>query len=350
MLIQKDLAKSLSSVSEDGRNAFYRGWISNAISKEMQENGGLISQEDLAMYEPIVSEPDSGNYRGYDVVYDPTHAGTTLMEMLNILEGYPMDRFGFGSVEALHVVSEAIGLAFADRFEYMGDPGYVKVPQRALASKEYATHQRGKINLKEATKVTPGKPWPFEPDHTTALSVADKAGNMVCINQTLVNLFGSGVVIPGTGITMNNAMYGLNPEPGHANSIEGRKRRIQNVCPTILLKDDAPYMAVGAPGGRNIPVSVLQVILHVVDFKMGIQEAIEAPRCTRETGKFYIDSRFPPDVRDKLIHKGHDLDWIDEELRSWARPVGVMRNLGTGLLRGGVSTTLTNFESTVVGC
>jgi gamma-glutamyltranspeptidase/glutathione hydrolase len=350
MLIQKDLAKSLRSVSEEGRDAFYKGWIADAISKEMQENSGLINREDLAMYEPIVSKPNPGNYRGYDVIYDPTHAGTTLIEMLNILEGYPMDRLGFGSVEALHLVSEAIGLAFADRFEYMGDPEYVKVPQKALASKEYAIHQREKINLNESTKVTPGKPWPFEPDHTTALSVADKEGNMVCINQTLVNLFGSGVVIPGTGITMNNAMYGLNPEPGHANSIDGRKRRIQNVCPTILLKDGFPYIAVGAPGGRNIPVSVLQVILHIVDFKMGIQEAIEAPRCTRETGKLYIDSRFPTDVRDKLIHMGYDIDWVDEELRSWARPVGVMRNLRTGLLHGGVSTTLTNFESTVVGC
>ncbi len=350
MLIQKDLAKSLRSISEDGRDAFYKGWIADAISKEMHENGGLISLEDLAMYQPIVSKPTPGNYRGYDVIYDPTHAGTTLIEMLNILEGYPLDRYGFGSPEALHLVSEAIGLAFSDRFEYMGDPGYVKVPQKALASKDYATYQRGKINLKKATKVTPGTPWPFEPDHTTALSVADKEGNMVCINQTLVNLFGSGVVIPGTGITMNNAMYGLNPEPGHANSIEGRKRRIQNVCPTILLKEGSPYFAVGAPGGRNIPVSILQVILHIVDFKMGIQEAIEAPRCTRETGKLYIDSRFPPDVRDKLINMGHDLDWVDEELRSWARPVGVMRNLESGLLQGGVSTTLTNFESTVVGC
>jgi gamma-glutamyltranspeptidase/glutathione hydrolase len=173
---------------------------------------------------------------------------------------------------------------------------------------------------------------------------------MVCVNQTLVNTFGSGVVVPNSGITMNNAMYGLNPEPGHANSINGRKRRIQNVCPIILLRDGEAILTTGAPGGRNIPVAVLQVILHVVDFKMSIQEAIEAPRCTRETSRLFIDSRFSPEVRDRLRSMGYDLDWVDEELRSWARPVGVLRDRDTRMLHGGVSTTLTNFESRAVGC
>jgi gamma-glutamyltranspeptidase/glutathione hydrolase len=232
----------------------------------------------------------------------------------------------------------------------MGDPGYVDVPQKALVSKEYAEKQRRRMNLDSTVKIGFGDPWPFEPDHTTSLAVADKAGNMVCVNQTLVNLFGSGVVVPGTGITMNNAMYGLNPEPGHANSIDGRKRRIQNVCPTVILRGGEPLLACGAPGGRNIPVAVLQVILHVIDFKMGIQEAIEAPRCARETGRLFIDSRFPPEVRDKLTAMGHDLDWVDEELRSWARPVGVLRNPVTKMLHGGVTTTLTTFESKAVGC
>jgi gamma-glutamyltranspeptidase/glutathione hydrolase len=348
-LIQKDLARSLRAVAEGGREAFYGGSIAEAIAREMEANGGLITAEDLAMYEPIVSEPEPGNYRGYDVVYDPTHAGTTLMEFLNILEGYDVAGYGFGSPEALHLVAEAIGLAFADRFEYMGDPGYVEVPQRALVSKEYAEDQRSRIMLDRAYAVKPGKPWPFEPDHTTALSAADRAGNMVTVNQTLVNLFGSGVVIPGTGILMNNAMYGLNPEPGHVNSIDGRKRRIQNVCPAVLLREGEPFMTLGSPGGRNIIPAVAQVIVHVVDFKMGIQEAIEAPRLTRETGKVYIDSRFPTTVRDRLISMGHDLVWIDEELRSWAKPVGIVRDSGTGLLHGGVTASLTACESKAVG-
>jgi gamma-glutamyltranspeptidase/glutathione hydrolase len=270
--------------------------------------------------------------------------------MLNILEGYDLGGYGFGSAEHLHLVGDAIGLAYADRFEYMGDPGYVKVPQRALASKQYAAELRRGMSLDKAAGIRFGEPWPFEPSHTTSLAVADKGGNMVCVNQTLVNLFGSGVVVPGTGVTLNNAMYGLNPEPGHANSIDGRKRRIQNVCPTILLRGGEPFLAVGAPGGRNIPVAVLQVILHVVDFGMGIQEAIEAPRCTRETGRLFIDSRFQPSVRDRLTSMGHDVDWVDEELREWARPVGIIKDPATKLLHGGVTIKLPSFESMVVGC
>ena len=350
ILVQKPLAKCLKAIAETGRDAFYKGWIADAIAEEMSAKGGLITREDLAMYEPIVSEPEPGIYKGHEIIYDPTHGGTTLVEILNILEDFDLAGYGFGSAEHLHLVGDAVGLAYADRFEYMGDPDYVKVPQRALVSKKYASELRKKMSPNKATKIGFGKPWPFEPDHTTSLAVADKVGNMVCINQTLVNLFGSGVVVPGTGITMNNAMYGLNPEPGHANSIDGRKRRIQNVCPIILLKGGEAVLAVGAPGGRNIPVAVMQVILHIVDFKMGIQEAIEAPRCTRETGRLFIDSRFPPEVRDRLKAIGHDLDWVDEELRSWARPVGVLRDPKTKLLHGGVTTTLTNFESRTVGC
>ncbi len=350
VLVQADLARSLKAISEGGRDAFYRGWIADAIADEMVANGGLISREDLAMYEPIVSEPELGNYRGYDVLYDPTHGGTTLMEVLNIVEGYDLNKMGFGSAAHLHTVGEAIALAYADRFEYMGDPGYVKVPQKALVSKKYAEEQRKRIESGKAMKVEEGKPWPFEPDHTTALAVADKNGNMAAINQTLVNLWGSGVVVPKTGITLNNAMYGLNPEPGHANSIDGRKRRIQNVTPIVLVKGGEPYLAAGAPGGRNIPVAVTQTVIHVVDFGMGIQDAIEAPRCTREVGRLFIDSRFPPEVRDKLRSMGHDVDWVDEELRSWARPVGVLRDLKTRLLHGGVTALHINSESRTVGC
>jgi gamma-glutamyltranspeptidase/glutathione hydrolase len=144
-------------------------------------------------------------------------------------------------------------------------------------------------------------------------------------------------------------MYGLNPEPGFANSIDGRKRRIQNVCPTIVLKEGEPFMALGAPGGRNIQVSISQVVVHVVDFGMGIQEAIEAPRVTRETKEVYVDNRFDEIVQDELIKMGHDVVWVDQELKSWARPVGILRNSETGLLHGGVYWNHNGFESIAVG-
>jgi gamma-glutamyltranspeptidase/glutathione hydrolase len=271
------------------------------------------------------------------------------MEILNILEGYDLVELGFGTPVAVHLLAEAIGLAYADRFKYMGDPGYVNVPQRALVSKEYAGEQRRRINYKRAVAIEAGEPWPYEPECTTALTVADGDGNLVAVNQTLVNAFGCGVVIPGTGIVMNNAMYGLNPEPGTANSINGRKRRIQNVCPTILMREDKPYMALGAPGGRAIQVSIVHVIVNVVDHGMGIQQAIEAPRIMRETSTVYMDNRLPIEVKDALTRMGHEVAWIDEELYGWARPVVVQIDPETGLIHGGVHCDFTGFESTAIG-
>jgi len=348
-LVNKELAKSLRAIAKDGPEVFYEGWIAEKIAEEMERGGGLITMEDLAMYEPIVLEPEPGNYRGYDVVYDPTHSGTTMFQILKILEGYDMGDLGFGTPKTVHLMAEAMGLAFADRFEYLGDPGWVDVPQRGMTSAEYAAELRERIKMDKAEAMNPGDPWPHEPEHTTALAVGDGEGNMVCINQTLVNSFGSGVVIPGTGILMNNAMYGLNPLPGTANSIDGRKRRIQNVCPTVVLKDGEPFLAVGAPGSRAIQMSVAQVVSHVIDHGMGIQEAIEAPRIFRETSTVYADSRFPVEVKEGLEARGHDLVWVEQELQNWARPVGVLRDPGTGMLHGGVQCHLTGFESVAIG-
>ena len=348
ILANRDLARSLSLIAEGGRDAFYRGEIADAISVDMARNGGLITLEDLAMYEPIVTKPVPGSYRGYDVVYDPSHAGTTLMEILNILEGFDLSGFGFGSFEHLHLMAESIGLAFADRFEYMGDPEFIDVPQMGLVSKKYASERRGRINFSKASEIAPGKPWPFE-DCTTALAVADRKGNAVVVNQTLVNSFGCGVAVPGTGIVLNNAMYGLNPEPGHANSIGGRKRRIQNVCPTILLREGEPFMAVGAPGGRAIQPSIVQTIVNVVDFGMGIQAAIEAPRLVREVGELIVDSRFSREACRMLEGIGHKVLFLDNELGNWGRPVGIVVDPENDLLYGGVDHLFLGFESQAIG-
>jgi gamma-glutamyltranspeptidase/glutathione hydrolase len=347
VLVNKELAKCLEAISVNGCEVFYKGWVAEAIVSEMKKGGGLITLEDLAMYKPIIHSPEPGSYRGLDVVYDPTHSGTTMVQILNIMEGYNFSSMDFMSPERVHIVAESVGLSFADRFKYMGDPGFVEVPLSGLVSKEYAAELRERIQSDRAGAVDFGDPWPYEPECTTALAVADKKGNMVCLNQTLVDSFGCGVVVPSTGIVMNNAMYGLNPEPGHANSIDGRKRRIQNVCPTILLNEGEPFMVLGAPGGRNIQVSVAQVIHHVVDYGMGAQDAVDAPRLTTET--VYLDSRYPVAARDRLISMGHDIDWVDPELKSWGRPIVVVKDRNTGMLHGGVYSLLTGFKSIAVG-
>jgi len=271
------------------------------------------------------------------------------MEILNILEGYNLSEIGYANPLSVHYMADAIGLAFADRFKYMGDPGFVDVPLKGLVSKDYAAILRNKIKPDKATEIDYGDTWPYEPECTTALAVADKKGNMVCVNQTLVNAFGCGIVIPGTGIVMNNAMYGLDPTPGKANSINGRKRRIQNVCPTIVLDDGEPFMVLGAPGGRNIQVSVAQVISHVIDSEMSIQDAVDAPSITREPGPVFVASRFPTEVKEGLEKMGHEIEWIDPELKSWGRPVAVLRDPETKLLHGGVYSSLTGFVSMAVG-
>ncbi len=344
-----ELAKCLRSISERGKEVFYEGWIAEAIVDRIQSNGGIITLEDMAIYEPIVIEAGIGTYREREVVFDSTHSGTTMMEILNIVEGYDLSELGYANPLSIHYMADAIGLAFADRFKYMGDPGFVDVPLKGLVSKDYAAILRNKIKPDKATEIDYGDTWPYEPECTTALAVADKKGNMVCVNQTLVNAFGCGIVIPGTGIVMNNAMYGLDPTPGKANSINGRKRRIQNVCPTIVLDDGEPFMVLGAPGGRNIQVSVAQVISHVIDFEMSIQDAVDAPRITRETGPVFVDSRFPVEVKEGLEKMGHEIEWIDPELKSWGRPVAVLRDPETKLLHGGVYSSLTGFVSMAVG-
>jgi gamma-glutamyltranspeptidase/glutathione hydrolase len=347
-IVNRDLAKSLKLISQEGPDAFYKGEIAEAIAKDMAENGGLITLEDLAMYEPIVTEPIPGSYRGHEVIYDPTHAGTTLMQILNILEGFDLAVSGFGSFEHLHIMAEAIGLAYADRLEHMGDPGFVRVPQKGLVSKEYAKELQKKVSFEKAVEAIPGNPWPHE-QCTTALTVVDEERNMVAVNQTIVNSFGSGVVIPGTGIVMNNAMYGLNPEQGHANSISGRKRRIQNVCPVIMLKNGKPFLAIGAPGGRAIQTSIVQTIVNVTDFGMDIQSAIEAPRITREVGEIQVDNRFSKEASDKLSEAGHQIAYIDKEIGSWARPVGILVDQERNILHGGVECHFLGFESEAIG-
>jgi len=349
-LANPELARSLRSIAVDGADVFYGGWIADAIAEEMERGGSLITLEDLAKYEPIIHEPEPGSYRGLEVVYDPTHSGTTMLQTLKILEGYDLTSLGFNSPERVHLVAEALGFAFADRFRYMGDPGYVDVPLKAMVSDSYAEEIRERIDVDRAATIMHGNPWPYEPECTTALAVGDGDGNLVCVNQTLVDGFGCGVVIPGTGIVMNNAMYGLNPESGYANSIDGRKRRIQNVCPAVLLRDGEPFMAVGAPGGRAIQMAVAQVILNVVEHGMGIQDAISAPRVFREAQRVFVDNRFPEAVREGLLAREHDLVWLEREMRGWARPVGVLVDPETGMLHGGVHFDFTEFESTAIGC
>lgn len=292
-LIQKDLAHTLQLIAKEGPAAFYKGEIADMIVKDMAANGGIISKEDLANYKPIWREPVAGNYRGYDVfsMAPPSSGGTHIVEILNILEGYDINKMGHNSSETLHVMAEAMRYAYADRSEYMGDPDFVKVPVKALVSPEYAAEIRSKIDPLKATpssQVRPGNLPTHEGTNTTHYSIVDKWGNAVSITYTINDYYGSSAAINGAGFLLNNEMDDFSIKPGvaniyglvggEANAIAPYKRPLSSMSPTIILKDGKLVMVVGSPGGARIITTVLQVISNVIDHKMNIREAIDAPR------------------------------------------------------------------------
>ncbi|MCX5839275.1 MAG: gamma-glutamyltransferase [Deltaproteobacteria bacterium] len=311
-LVLKDLAKSYRLIAENGPDVFYKGEIAEAIEKEMKASGkGLIRKEDLAAYKPAIRTPVRGTYRGYEIISmaPSSSGGTHIIQILNILEGYNMTKLGFQTPESLHIMAEAMKRAFADRSKYMADTDFVKVPIAGLISKKYADELRKGISMDAVgSKIPAGNPLPFVGSGGTShLSVIDKQGNIVALTQTINYFFGSGVLVPGTGIMLNNEMDDFNPQPGNSNSVEPKKRPLSSMSPTIMLKNGKPFLSVGTPGATRIISAVPQIIVNIVDFQMNIQDAIEAARIHCMTGDIFMESRFPKEVQDALTAKGHKI-------------------------------------------
>jgi gamma-glutamyltranspeptidase/glutathione hydrolase len=356
-LVQADLAHTLNKIAEGGADAFYRGEVARTIVDHLTAHGGIITQADLANYDVQVREPLWVPYRGRRVAMVPEHTGgPTVAQMLNILEGFQLADYGHNSATSLHLIAEASRLAFADRFAYLDDTTFAPVPLGGLQSKAYAAARRAAIDLSRGPVPDPvGDPWPYGPDdrpaappvnggvgpgggHTTHLTVIDRERNVVSLTASLGRLFGSGVVVPGTGILFNNGMMWFNPEPGTINSVAPGKRTISASTPTVVLDKDGPLLALGAPGGRKVLTAVLQTMLNVLDYRMGMQAAISAPRVHCETGALHADARIPGSVIDELRRIGHDVVLREETFLSsyFGRPNGVLIDRDTGLLHGGV--------------
>ena len=293
MLVQKDLAKSLRLIAKEGPKAFYDGAIARKIVAEMDKHGGLISADDLRNYKVVERVPVSGNYRGYQVMSmpPPSSGGVHIIQMMNILERYPLKQYGADSAQTIHLMAEAMKLAYADRSEYLGDPDFTKAPVKGLTSRAYADELAKKINpdrAKPSTEIKPGQPQPYESDQTTHYSVADKDGNLVATTYTLNLNFGSGIVATGTGITLNNEMDDFAAKPGvpnafgliggDANAVGPYKRPLSSMSPTFVLKDGKPFLVTGSPGGSRIITTTLQTILNVIDHDMNVAEATITPR------------------------------------------------------------------------
>jgi gamma-glutamyltranspeptidase/glutathione hydrolase len=342
LVTMPDYAETLEKIARGGSDVLYRGELGRAVAEEMEANGGLITEGDLAAYRLIERDPVRGVYRDDYEVYamaPGSSGGTHIIQMLNMLEGTDVASLGFGSVDHLHLMAEVLKVAFADRQRYMGDPTLVDVPVEGLTSKEYAS-ERAKGIGGEAKPYSPGDPLSYEKagGETTHLSVMDSDGNMVAATQTLNNAFGSKVTVPGTGVLLNNCMALFDPRPGGANSVAGGKRMLSSMSPTILLRRGEPFLCIGTPGGLRIFPSVCQAIVNIVDFGMTIQEAVEAPRIwTMGIGgtpgeKLTVEDGFSEEVRGLLAARGHEVIAVPKIAGGMN---GVLRDPDTGLLYGG---------------
>jgi gamma-glutamyltranspeptidase / glutathione hydrolase len=291
-LVQHDLADTLRLIRAHGVDGFYRGKTALAIVKASHGDGGIIEAEDLASFRTRELAPIECDYRGYHLISapPPSSGGLALCEMLNILEGYPLRQFGFGSAQALHNEIEAMRHAYADRGTLLGDPAFVKNPISYLIDKAYAAKIRGFILPDRAGASSElGKDvMAHEGSNTTHFSIIDRAGNAVSLTYTLNDWFGARVVASGTGVLMNDEMDDFTPNPGRVNAygvvsgevnaIAPGKIPLSSMSPTIITKDGKPVLVLGTPGGKRIITAVLQTILNVVDYQMNIQEAVDAPR------------------------------------------------------------------------
>ena len=277
VLRQPHLARTYRLLAREGRDAFYRGQLARTITDYVQRVGGVLSIEDMQRHHSDWVEPISTNYRGYDVYeFPPNSQGVAALEMLNIIEGYDLKSLGYQSAECLHILLEAKKLAFADRDRYVSDPDFVDVPLEQLLSKEYAVQQRARIHLQKAARsVAAG----LEKDGDTMyLCVADGEGNVVSLIQSLYFGFGSGVVGGDTGVMLHNRGAYFSLDPRHVNYLQPGKRTMHTLTPAMVLRESAPYMALGSMGGDAQPQIHVQLLTAMLDFGMNAQQAIAAPR------------------------------------------------------------------------
>ena len=322
ILKQPELAHSLQLIAEKGTKGFYEGETAEKLVKAVQEAGGIMTLEDLKHYKAVEREPVRGQYRGYEVVSmpPPSSGGVHIIEMLNVLQQFPIDKFGHNTAQTIHVMAETMKHAYADRSEYLGDPDFYKVPVKQLTDKDYAQKIASQIALNKTTpseEIKPGNLAPYESDQTTHFSVVDKWGNAVSNTYTLNFSYGSGLVAKGTGILLNNEMDDFSAKPGtpngyglvggDANAVEGNKRPLSSMSPTIVMKDGKPFLVTGSPGGSRIITTTLQIIMNVIDHGLNIAEASNAARVHHQwlPDELRVETSLNRDTISLLEAKGH---------------------------------------------
>jgi len=332
-LVRSEYAESLKAIAAYGPSVLYDGPLGQAIVDDIRKNGGLITMDDLRAYRASTRPPLRGAYRGLSVIVPPpaSSGGTHVLQMLNLLTGFDVRGMGFGTVDGIHLLAECMDVAFADRFKYMGDPATVAMPIEWLTSAGYAEERRRDIRMERASQMAAGVQRTRESSNTTHLTTADSLGNVACVTQTINEAFGSRVTVPGTGMLLNNNMQMFDPHPGHPNSIAPGRRQTSSMCPTILERNNRPFLALGTPGGLRIFPSVLQAIVNVVDHGMTLQEAVEAPRVWTQGQALEVEEAIPVAVREGLVARGHEVVPV---LRVAGGMNGITFDSETGVMTG----------------
>jgi len=321
LLVQEDLAATLERFAQDGSKGFYGGRTAELLVAQMLQGGGFVTQKDLETYAPVERELLHGNYRGYELLCmpPPSSGGVALLQMLNMLEPYDLHGLGFGGADYLHLLTEVMRRAFADRSRWLGDPDFVAVPVAGLVAKEYAARLREGLRTDRVSEVAPGvPPGAQESDNTTHFSVVDEQGNAVACTTTLNSTFGSQCVVEGAGFLLNDEMDDFVAKPGvpnqfglvggRQNGIAPGKRMLSSMTPTIVLQGGQVRWVLGAPGGGRIITAVLQVLLDVIDHGMGLEQAVRAPRVHhqwRPATLAFEPLALVPEVRAALAARGH---------------------------------------------
>lgn len=306
-LIMSDYAETLAQIAAEGPKALYSGEIGAHIVTALREAGSVMTREDLVQVATVKRNPVAGDFRGYRIYGPPppSAGGVHVIQMLNILSGFDLAGMGFGSPEAAHLTAEALRISFADRAASTADPAFVDVPVAKLISQDYAAERRACINPERTQFWQPGVGATLPEAHTTHVTVADRDGNIVSTTQTINALFGARIIIPGTGIIPNNYMALFDPVPCRANSIAPGKRVTTSMAPTIVMKDGQPRYALGLPGGLRIFGSVMQALLNLLEYRMSLQEAVEAPRLWTQGAELELEEGFSMPVEASLRAK----DW-----------------------------------------
>jgi gamma-glutamyltranspeptidase/glutathione hydrolase len=348
MFRNPELANTFRIIASKGIEAFYEGEIAQKIVSAVEEMGGILTFDDLANYSPVEHVPLKGQYKNYTLysARPPASGGLHIIQLLNILESWPVKEWGFNSAHYIHHLSEAFRFVFADRARYLGDPDFIHIPESELTSKDY-----GK---RIASQIRPDKiigTYPFgefdekenEKESTTHLCVIDKKGNIVALTQTINHFFGSGIIPANSGFLLNNEMDDFSRDPESPNAPRPFRRPLSSQAPLILFQGEEPLLVLGSPGGTRIFPTLTQIILNVLEFEMSLDEAIEAPRffsysVRGKSRPIALESRITPGIIDTLKGWGHEVVMREDYDKYFGGAQGILILPGTNIIFGGADS------------